>query len=172
MNQTTESPAAPRSSPLGRTLAMAAMLILLCNVLLVGFDVLLRWAAGRPQSWVADIASLTYPVALACCIPAALESGHMIAIRFLGEAVGARTTRVLDTLGSAVLAGLLILIAWKVTERTVDDWSAGYRTANIALPLAPTWAVVSALLAVAAVVQVRLTWRSVFASNTTLAHAG
>lgn len=156
---TTTSSEARTGSRLGHLLAMTAVAILLCNVLLVAFDVALRWLARQPQSWVADIGSMTYPVALACCLPAALESGHMIAIRFLGQAIGPRTTGVLDFVGSVLLSGLLVLIAWKVTERAMDDWHAGYSTANIALPLAPTWAVVAGLLVVAALVQLRLTWR-------------
>jgi len=166
-----QTPAAPATSRVGRVLAIAAMAILLFNVVLVGYDVLLRWLAGHPQSWVADIASLTYPVALACCVPAALESGHMIAIRFLGHAIGPRTARVLDFIGSVLLSALLALIAWKVTERTIDDWNAGYRTASIALPLAPTWAAVAALLTVAALVQFRLTWRAATHFRRDPAHA-
>jgi TRAP-type C4-dicarboxylate transport system permease small subunit len=159
MTHSPETPVAPAGSLLGRGLAMAGMGILLLNVLLVAYDVLLRWLAGSPQSWVADIGAMTYPLALACCVPAALESGHMIAIRFLGDAIGPRTSEVLDLGGSLLLSLMLALIAWKMTQRAVDDWSAGYRTANIALPMAPTWAAVAALLAVGALVQLRLTWR-------------
>ena len=157
MNLHNETGAVTPSSWVARTLAMAAMFILLFNVLLVGWDVILRYS-GNPQSWVADIGSMTYPVALACCIPAALESGHMIAIRFLGQALGQRPTAVLDAIGSVLLSALMTLLAWKTTERAIDDWSAGYSTANVALPLAPTWGVVSMLLVVAALVQFRMTW--------------
>lgn len=160
MTPTTDAPAVLASSRIGRGLAMAAMGLLLMNVLLVGWDVMLRWVARSPQSWVSDIAAMSYPVALACCIPAALESGHMIAIQFLGHAIGPRTTRILDFLGSMLLAGFLALIAWKVAERSIADLGAGYTTANVSLPLAPTWVVVAALLAVAALVQSRLTWRA------------
>lgn len=160
MHTSTVTPPPPTSSRIGRGLALAALALMLMNVLLVAFDVVLRWTARMPQSWVADIAAMTYPLALACCIPAALESGHMIAIRFLGEAIGPRTTRFLDFIGSVLLALLLALFAWKVIGRSVDDWSAGYKTTNIGLPLAPTWAGVAALLVVAALVQLRLTWRA------------
>lgn len=160
MNPSPATAAAPATSRIGSNLAAAALGILLVNVLLVAFDVLLRWLFRMPQSWVTDIASLTYPVALACCIPAALESGHMIAIRFLGEAAGPRTTAVLDFVGNVLMTMLLMLIAWKVGERAAADWNAGYKTVNIALPLAPTWAAVTALLGVSALVQFRLTWRA------------
>ena len=152
-------------------MAMAGMSLLLLNVLLVAFDVLLRWVARSPQSWVADIGSLTYPIALACCIPAALESGHMIAIRFLGQAIGPRTTRALDFVGSVLLSLMLVVVAWKMSQRAVDDWGAGYQTANIALPLAHTWAIVAGLLALAALVQLRLSWRALRQFNESPSHA-
>lgn len=157
MSALNEMEAVPPTSRVARTLAMAAMCLLLVNVLLVAFDVVFRYA-GRPQSWVADIGSMTYPVALACCVPAALESGHMIAIRFLGQALGPRASAVLDLLGSVLLSALMLLLAWKTTERSIADWNAGYATANVSLPLAPTWGIVSALLWVGALVQLRMTW--------------
>lgn len=150
----------PAASWFARTMAIAAVAILIMNVLLVTYDVSLRWLFSAPQSWVADIGSMTYPVALACCLPAALESGHMIAIRFLGHAIGPRTAGALDFIGSLLLSAVIALMAWKVSERAIDDWSVGYRTANIKLPLAPTWAVVAALLVLAALFQFRLTWRA------------
>ncbi len=163
MNPSDAQHAPPAMSRIAVGLAVAAMAVLLANVLLVGYDIALRWLLRQPQSWVSDLAAVSYPIALACCIPAALESGHMIAIRFLGEAIGSRTTRVLDLMGSALLSVFLVLIAWKVTERAVADWGAGYRTVNIGLPIAPTWAIVALLLAIAALVQLRLTFGAVFA---------
>ena len=154
-----ESVPAPRLSRLATGLAIFAIGLLVAGAILVGWDVMMRWLLRKPQSWVSDIASLTYPIALACCIPAALESGHMIAIKFLGEALGPRTTQVLDTLGSLLMSVLMVLIAWKVSERAISDWSAGYKTVNIGLPLAPTWIVVSLMLAVSALVQLGLSWR-------------
>jgi TRAP-type C4-dicarboxylate transport system permease small subunit len=159
MNPPTESPAGPASSRLTVFLAMAAILVLLANVLLVGWDVLLRWLLRSPQSWVSDVAAVTYPVALACCFPAALEGGHMIAMRFLGERLGPRAALALDVLGQASLGALLLVFSWKMAERAVADWGAGYTTSNIALPLAPSWAAVAALLVVSTVLQLRVTWR-------------
>lgn len=171
MTSNTHTPAPPAASWLARATAIAAMAILVMNVLLVAYDVLLRWLFGAPQSWVADIASMTYPVALAFCLPPALESGHMIAIRFLGQAIGPRTTGALDFIGNLLLSGMLALMAWKVSERAIHDWDAGYRTANIALPLAPTWGVVAALVVLAALFQFRLTWRAASDLRPGAAHA-
>jgi TRAP-type C4-dicarboxylate transport system permease small subunit len=145
---------------LGQGLAALAVLILLANVALIAFDVVMRWLLRMPQSWVADLAQVSYPVAIACCFPAALESGHMFAIRFLGERLGARATRVLDLFGQAALTAVTALLAWKMVERAAADWGAGYRTSTIDLPLAPTWATVAALLVLCALIQLRLTWRA------------
>lgn len=172
MSLTTNNTGASVVSGVGRALAMLAMALLLVNVLLVGYDVLLRWLLGRPQSWVADIAAMTYPIALACCIPAALESGHMIAIRFLGQALGPHATRWLDSLGSVLLLVLMALMAWKVSERTLDDWNAGYTTANVGLPMSPTWLAVSGLLVIATLVQCRVVWRTLPGRTAGAQHAG
>lgn len=144
----------------GSALAGVGLAILLGNVLLIAFDVVMRWILRAPQSWVADIAQLTYPVAIACCFPAALESGHMISIRFLGEKLGPRAARVLDLIGQASLLPVLALFAWKMIERAGADWSAGFKTSTIALPVAPTWVVVAVLLVLCTGIQLRLTLRS------------
>jgi TRAP-type C4-dicarboxylate transport system permease small subunit len=91
----------------------------------------------------------------------------MIAIRFLGDALGPKVSQVLDTLGSTLMAILMLLIAWKVSERAISDWSAGYKTVNIGLPLAPTWVMVSVLLTLSAWVQWRLAWRDIAALMST-----
>ena len=152
----------PRWSRTGATLAGVALLILLANVALIFVDVLARWLLRSPQSWVADIGQISYPVAIACCFPAALESGHMISIRFLGEAVGPRRARWLDLLGQLALLALLVLFSWKLFARAQSEWSGGFRTANIALPVGPTWFIVAALLALCVLVQARAVLRLAF----------
>lgn len=164
MSEVSEPPRAPAPAAragLGATLALVAMAILLGNVVLVFVDVLARWLLRAPQSWVSDIGQITYPVAIACCFPAALESGHMIAIRFLGEWLGPRRARPLDAVGQVALAALLVVFTWKMFQRSHTDWVDGYRTANIALRVAPTWGVVALLLLVSSAVQVRVAWHSV-----------
>ena len=95
MSEASSTQGAVARGTIGQALAAAAVLILLANVGLIAFDVVMRWILRTPQSWVADLAQVSYPVAIACCFPAALESGHMIAIRFLGERLGPRAARTL-----------------------------------------------------------------------------
>lgn len=144
---------------LGSTFAGLGLAILLANVALIGFDVVMRWIFRAPQSWVSDLAQLSYPIAIACCFPIALESGHMISIRFLGEKLGPRAAHVLDLFGQFSLVPVLGLFAWKMVERAGSDWSAGYKTSTIALPVAPTWAVVAGLLILCTLIQLRVTLR-------------
>ncbi len=160
MNAVSEA-AAPSWQRPGAALALVALVILLGNVGLIFVDVLARWLLRAPQSWVSDIGQVTYPVAIACCFPAALESGHMIAIRFLGEWLGPRRARPLDLIGQVALALLLVVFAWKMFQRAQSDWSGGFRTANIALRTAPTWFVVACLLGLCVLVQARVVWRAV-----------
>lgn len=154
------APADPAWQRPGAALAVVALVILLGNVGLIFFDVIARWLLRSPQSWVSDIGQVTYPVAIACCFPAALESGHMIAIRFLGEWLGPRRARPLDIVGQVALAALLVLFTWKMFQRAQSEWAGGFRTANIALRVAPTWYAVASLLLLSTLVQARMVWRS------------
>ncbi|MGP1680405.1 MAG: TRAP transporter small permease [Burkholderiales bacterium] len=160
MGQTSDQHSAPALSRVGTAFAALALAIFLGNVVLAVFDVAMRWVFRDPQSWVADIAQLSFPVAVACSFPAALESGHMIAIRFLGERIGPRATWALDTLGQLCMALLLSLFTWKMFVRAFSDWATGYKTSAIALPVAPTWLIVAVLLCICALIQFRRTWRT------------
>lgn len=155
------TPAAPAWLRPGAALALVALAILLGNVGLIFVDVIARWLLRAPQSWVSDIGQITYPVAIACCFPAALESGHMIAIRFLGEWLGPRRARALDLIGQVALAALLALFTWKMFQRAQSEWAGGFKTANIALRVAPTWYAVASLLLLSTLVQARVVWSTI-----------
>ncbi len=149
----------PAYDQITAALGGAALAILLANVVLIAIDVLMRSLFRSPQSWVADVAQVSYPVAIACCIPVALGTGHMIVIRFLGDAAGPRTSRALDLLGNLTMGLLLALFTWKMFERAASDMATGYKTSNIALPVAPTWWIVAGLLLLSTLLQIRVTWR-------------
>ena len=154
------TPASRTPASTGDVLACVGLGVLLANVVLIAIDVVARWLFNVPQSWVADLAQLSYPIAIACCFPAALESGHMIAVRFLGEALGARAARALDLFGQFTLVPVLALFAWKMVERAASDWSTGFKTPTIALPVAPTWLVVALLLVLCTWIQLRVCLRT------------
>ena len=107
-------------------LATLALAIFLGNVVLVAFDVVMRGVFRVPQSWVADIGQLSYPVALACCFPVALETGHMITVRALAGRIGPRATLALDLGGQLCMALLLSLFAWQMFARAFTDWTTGF----------------------------------------------
>lgn len=151
MNET--SPQPTTVGTLSSTLALLGFLILLGNVALVAFDVVVRWLVHAPQSWVSDVAELTYPIAFAAFFPAALEGGYMIVITFLGAVLGQRWAWLLDSLGQITMTLLLALFTWKVFERVLSEWTTGFATVNLAVPIAPSWLIVSALLLVATLVQ-------------------
>lgn len=160
MDETSDRHSITTVTRFGSSFAALALAIFLGNVLLAVFDVAMRWVFREPQSWVADIAQLSFPVAVVCSFPVALESGHMIAIRFLGERIGPRATWALDTVGQLCMALLLSLYTWKMFARAFSDWATGYKTSAIALPVAPTWLVVAVLLFACSLIQFRQTWRT------------
>lgn len=165
MTQSTENSAvaserdAPEGQALGAALALFAIAILLGNVGLTVIDVLMRWLVSQPQSWVSDVAELTYPIAIACCFPVALQRGSMIVVRFLATIAGRRTVYWLDLVGQMLLAALLILFAWKIGVRAQTDWIAGYSTLTLRWPVAPSWAAVSAVMGISALIQIAKCWR-------------
>lgn len=149
------------TAPLSRlavAFALVAVGILFANVVLVSIDVLMRWLLNDPQSWVSDIAELTYPVAIVCCFPVALEGGSMISIRVFGAVRSARLGWFLDCLGQSALTALLGLFAWKVFWRALSDWHTGFATLTLKIPTGPTWVLVSILLVVSMLFQLRRTW--------------
>lgn len=143
----------PPISRLSAFLALFAVAIFACNVALVAMDVTMRWLLRDPQSWVSDIQELTYPVALAACFPPALEGGAMIVIRLFDALPDKRLARLFDSVGQLAMAALLFVLAWKVFERAMSDWKAGFATVLLHVPVAPTWFAVAAILAVAAIIQ-------------------
>ncbi len=158
--QSADAPTPIRTS-LGSRLAVFGFSIMMGNVLLIGIDVAMRGLFRAPQSWVSDIAELTYPVAIAACFPAALEAGHMIVIRFLGERLGIRPAFYLDLMGQILMALLLAVFTWQMFARAASDWAAGFKTTAIALLVAPTWLVVAVLLLAATVLQFTLTFQMI-----------
>jgi hypothetical protein len=58
------------------------------------------------------------------------------------------------------MALLLSLFTWKMFVRAFSDWATGYKTSTLALPTAPTWLIVAALLLACAFIQFRQTWRT------------
>lgn len=152
---------AEEQMPLSRlaiAFAFLATAILFANVVLVAIDVLMRWLLNDPQSWVSDLAEVTYPIAIVSCFPVALEGGSMISIRVFGSVGHPRLGWFLDCLGQGALTALLGLFAWKVFWRAISDWHTGFATLTLKIPTAPTWVLVSLLLAMAALIQLRRTW--------------
>lgn len=154
----TEDMEQPPLSRLGTYLALIAIVVLAGNVGLVSLDVFMRWLFNQPQSWVSDIAELTYPIAIVCCFPVALESGSMISVRFMGAIAGKSVGWFLDCFGQLLLTLLLGLFAFKLFQRASSDWVAGYETVTLRWPIAPTWFLVAALLVLAALIQAHRTW--------------
>ena len=73
-----------------------------------------------------------------------------------------RSSLARELLGDAFVQHFVQTRRWECDrfQRAVTDWGTGYRTSTIDLPLAPTWATVAALLLLCAVIQLRLTWRT------------
>lgn len=160
MSEASQQHPAAGATRLGTALAALGIAILLGNVALVVFDVVMRSLLRLPQSWVADVGQLSYPIAMACCFPVALETGYMITVRGLGERIGPRAARVLDVAGQLSMALLLSLFAWQMFLRAYADWSNGFSTSVINAPVAPTWLIVALVLALCALIQFRQTWRA------------
>lgn len=139
-------------------IAGLAVAILLFNVALTCYDVLMRWLLNQPQSWVSDFSELTYPLAIVCCFPVAVESGSMIVIRIMASLRNPIIAKAADAFGQVALAAMLCLFTWKVFWRAVSDWITGYATTLIKLPIGPTWFAVAAILAIATVMQIKRSW--------------
>ena len=142
-----------------RGLAAAGIAVLLVNVGIQMIDILCRWLLNAPQAWVADVYELTLPVAIAACFPLTLSERGMIAIEFLGRALGPGVDRILTGTGASLLLVLFALMAWQTFDAAREMAQIGRTTWMLGLPTAPTWYAVSALIGFGALVQVPMVGR-------------
>ena len=136
-----------------RVIGTAGLLVLFANACVVVLDVVLRWVFLAPIDRFSDVSSVIFYLAAASCIPVVTAEQRNITIRVFGGLPNRRLPAVIDAVAAAIVAVVLALIVWQIAVYTRELAENGRTLAQIPVQIAPFWAVVTGLLALAFLVQ-------------------
>ncbi|MCD1634343.1 TRAP transporter small permease subunit [Martelella mediterranea] len=92
-------------------------------------------------------------VAIAFCFPAMAAGRSAITVRFLIDVLPWRLRETLDVCGHLCLLAMFALMAWWVSDYTLDIWRSGETTWLLNLPRWPAWALASLALWMSTLIQ-------------------
>lgn len=133
--------------------ALGAALVLFAMSVLTLADILLRWLANSPLVGTSDLAEIAVMLIVAACLPACNRRGEHVRMSFLGAALGARARAWLDIAGEIAVLAFFVLITWQIAVHAHEYGQGRQVTAVLRLSIAPVWWAVTAILALAALVQ-------------------
>lgn len=140
-----------------RALSAIGLIALLILAGLTLADGLMRWLANQPIEGVRDVGSLAIAVAVACCLPIGLAEKSNITIRLAESALGPRMrwpiAQFLDVVAALVVGIVIAAMCWQFFVYAGKIAHANETTWVLKIPRAPFWYAVTAILAVAVLVQ-------------------
>lgn len=136
-----------------RALSAIGLVALLILATLTLADGLMRWLANAPIEGVRDVGSLAIAVAVACCLPIGLAEKSNITIRLAETAIGPRFGRALDVLAAVIVTIVMGAMCWQFFVFSGKIAHAHETTWILQIPRAPFWYAVTAILAIAVLVQ-------------------
>ena len=135
----------------GIAIAGGAAMMLVAISIVIG--VATRALFNVPLLSVSDTTGLNLAVAIACFFPLGLAGGHLVAIRFLGQALGTRAGARLEVFAALCTLFIFTLIAWQFFRLTLDFTANKLGTTVLQFPQYPWWWVVSLIIIVCIPVQ-------------------
>ncbi|MGE0311884.1 MAG: TRAP transporter small permease [Lautropia sp.] len=142
-----------RLRALTRVLATFGLLALFGNAVAVVADVVLRAGFSAPIDRLSDVSSVIFIVAAACCVPAATASRRHVTIRAFDSRLSAPVREAVEAVAALLTTIVFVLIAWQVGGYVAEVAASGQTLSQIAVPVAPIWAFVTACLALTAACQ-------------------
>jgi TRAP-type C4-dicarboxylate transport system permease small subunit len=115
-------------------------------------DVLMRYALASPIRGFIDVVSLAGAVLLSACMPHVVASRGNIAVDILGQGLGLRAKRWLDTFGATVTSLFFCVMAWQYVRFALDMKQAAEVTPVLRWPVWPFWSAVAAFISLTAMV--------------------
>jgi tripartite ATP-independent transporter DctM subunit len=141
------------AASLAQRLALLGVAGMLVFALLTVVDVLLRKLANTPIPGLYEIGQLILAVIIAASFPAVLAARGNLVIDFLTGAFPPRVKRWLAAAGGLLMLGFLALLAWRMGFYAAELGARNSITLNLAVPTAPFWWAVTALLGICVAVQ-------------------
>jgi TRAP-type C4-dicarboxylate transport system permease small subunit len=139
--------------------AVAGLTILLVLAVFTLFDGLLRAFANYPLDIVREIGDLVAAICGASCLPIALLHRSNITVRIFEKLLPPNGVRVIDAAADALIALVMIAMAWQFYLFGIKTARAGDVTWMLNIPKAPFWFVVDAVLWLGAAVQLFVLYR-------------
>ena len=109
-------------------------------------DVLMRWLFNAPILGVDDLSKYILAVVISSFFPLGLAKGHFVTIRFLGRALGLKSTLWLELVGAVGTLVFFVLLAWQMLRFSAQATQTGLATVVLEFPVAPWWWFVTAIL--------------------------
>jgi len=119
--------------------SMAAMTLLCVYVVLVTFNVMMRYLFKAPMGWISDMGFVFMPMAMAPCLGVAAARGMLVSLTFLEKLLPARGRVMLTVATRIVSATVLAVIGWKMVGYGLSALAEGRSTIQTGIPLGPVW---------------------------------
>lgn len=119
----------------------------------IALDVLMRWLFNAPILGVDDLSKFILAVVISSFFPVGLAKGHFVTIRFLGKALGPRSTLWLEVLGAVGTLAVFVFFTWRLFLYAAETTRTGLATVVLEFPVAPWWWFVTIVMVVCVVVQ-------------------
>ncbi len=140
----------PRARRLAEGLAGLAVGGLLLLAFGTAVDVLMRYAFASPIRGFIDVVSLAGAVLLSACMPHVVASRGNIAVDFLGQGLGPRARRWLDSFGALATALFFSVMGWQYARFALEMKQTAQVTPVLRWPEWPWWAAVAVFIALTA----------------------
>ena len=132
--------------------AIAAIGLVICSIVMVG-ETITRGLFNVGISATNELIAAVFPPLIVACIPFGLAIANSLTVDLLTERFSPSTRAVYETLGAILLAVFFGVLAWYTFEYAQSAARRGLASIILDVPKAPTFYVVSALLAFCFVVQ-------------------
>jgi tripartite ATP-independent transporter DctM subunit len=142
-----------RLTAITRRIAFAGVLAMLFLAFATIADVLLRWLFNSPISGFNEILSMGLAVAISATFPAGAAQRVNLTVDFLSRRISLRSLAWLKVGGAAALLLFYTLLSWRIGAYAYQLNARSALTVYLNIPMGPVIAIVSAFVAISALVQ-------------------
>jgi TRAP-type C4-dicarboxylate transport system permease small subunit len=132
--------------------AVAGGLVACATALLTTVSIVGRWLVARPISGDVELTQMGIALSIALCLPWCQLRGSNIIVDFFTQKLPERHTRLLDGIGSLLLAFMVMLLAWRTAAGAIAVREAQEQTMILGLPMWWAYAFLAPGLALTALV--------------------
>jgi TRAP-type C4-dicarboxylate transport system permease small subunit len=115
-------------------LAVLGALVLLAVATVAGVSILGRWLFDTPITGDVELMQVACVVAIACFLPYCQWRGGHVRVEFFTQRIGPRQRGALDRLGQALLAAIMLLLAWRAGVGVAEMKANGETTMVLGFP--------------------------------------